>query len=259
MTSVRRWLAENPGIRVAVWFHLPLIVYAIAAMPFDHRVILGLNPWVKPLKFDASVVVFLVTAAGILSGVVGWRRSRLVIGWGIGIAMMVEDFIISMQSFRGVRSHMNYGSAFDATAFSIMGVFIAINTLLVTWLLVLVCFNRTEWPKAIAWGVRLGLLALVAGSMEGVLMVMHGAHTVGAADGSPGLFFVNWSRQYGDLRVAHFFAIHALQAMPLLGWMLTRTSLTRRTQVLLVVAGFLAYMAVTGMLFQQAMAGHPVF
>ncbi len=258
MTPIRRWLDDNPGLRAAAWFHVPLILLALLGLPFDHRHILGLNPWVKPLKFDLSVVVYLVTAAGILSGMVGWRRSRLVIGWGIGIAMMVEDLIISMQSFRGVRSHMNFSTLFDGVSFGIMGTFIALNTLVITWLLLLICFHRTTWSKPVAWGVRLGLLALVAGSIEGALMVTHGAHTVGAPDGSAGLFFLNWSRQYGDLRVAHFFAIHALQAMPLLGWLLTRTTLPQRAQLTLVVLGFLGYMAAVGALFQQAMASHPV-
>ncbi len=257
MITIRKWLDDNPGLRLSVWIQVALIVVALIGLPIDHRHVLGLNPWVKPLKFDLSVIVFMVTVAGILSGIPGWRRSRRFIGWGIGIAMIVEDVIISMQSLRGVRSHMNIATAFDATAFSIMGSFIAFNTLLVTGLLLLACFNKTEWPRPIAWGVRLGLLALVAGSMEGVLMVTHGAHTVGAVDGSPGLFFVNWSRQYGDLRVAHFFAIHALQAMPSLGWLLTRTTLPQRTQLVLIVTGFIAYMAATGALFHQAMAGHP--
>ena len=258
MSTVREWLNDNPGLRAAVWIHVPLVLVALVGLPLDHRHILGLNPWVKPLKFDISIVIYLLSAAGILSGLVGWRRSRLVIGWGIGLAMVVEDFIISMQSLRGVRSHMNYTTLFDGVAFGIMGVLIAMNTFLITWLLVLVCFNQTQWRKPIAWGVRLGLLALVAGSIEGVLMVQHGAHTVGAPDGSAGLFFVNWSRQYGDLRVAHFFAIHALQAMPLLGWLLTRTTLPQRAQLASVAAGFVVYMAAVGALFAQAMAARPV-
>ena len=258
MSTVREWLKDNPGLRAAAWFHVPLVLLAMLGLLFDHRQILGINAWIKPLKFDLSVFIYLITAAGILSGVVGWRRSRLVIGWGICLAMVVEDLIISMQSFRGVRSHMNFSTLFDGVAFGIMGIFITLNTLLIAWLLVLICFNRTAWAKPVAWGVRVGLLAMVAGSVEGVLMVTHGAHTVGAADGSPGLFFVNWSRQYGDLRVAHFFAIHALQAMPLLGWLLTRSTLPQRAQLALVVAGFLAYMGVVGILFQQAMAAHPL-
>ena len=259
MSTLREWLNDNPGLRAAFWIHIPLILLALVGLPLDHRQILGLNPWVKPLKFDLSVFVYLITAAGILSGIVGWRRSRLVIGWGIGVAMIVEDLIISMQSFRGVRSHMNYATLFDGVSFGIMGAFIALNTLLLVWLLVIVCFDTTQWPKPIAWGVRLGLLALVAGSIEGVVMVLHGGHTVGATDGSAGLFFLNWSREYGDLRVAHFFAIHALQAMPLLGWLLTRTTLQQRTQLGILVAGFLGYMAAVGALFRQAMSAHPIF
>ncbi len=74
-----------------------------------------------------------------------------------------------------------------------MGLFIALNTLLLAWTLALWCSGRTRWPRTVAWGVRLGLLAILAGSLEGVMMVQHGAHTVGAPDGLAGLAFLNWS------------------------------------------------------------------
>lgn len=44
------------------------------------------------------------------------------------------------------------------------------------------------------------------------------SHTVGGTDGEEGIGFLNWSRKYGDLRIAHFLGMHALQGIPLLSF-----------------------------------------
>jgi hypothetical protein len=246
---------------LSVWWNVVLLVGGLAAMPFDSRRILGLNPWVKPLKFEVSGIIFLLTMAVMLWAVARdgrWRRSRAVMGWGFGVVMIVEDSIIALQSARGVRSHMNYSTVTDALLFAVMGLFIALNTVLGAWLLVLWLRAKTEWPRAVVWGVRLGLLMLLAASAEGVRIVIHGGHTVGAADGGPGLAFLNWSTGHGDLRVAHFFALHALQIFPLVGLALAATKLRVGVQVSGLFGFAAAYAWAVWWMFAEAMRGLPV-
>ena len=81
---------------------------------------------------------------------------------------------------------------------------------------------------------------------------------MGAPDGGPGLPFVNWSTRHGDLRVAHFFALHALQVLWFIGW---RLSHSRVSQVMAVATTWLVALAYAGgvwVLFSQAMAARPL-
>ena len=77
-------------------------------------------------------------------------------------------------------------------------------------------------------------------------------HTIGADDGSPGLPVVNWSKQYGDLRIAHFVGMHSLQVLPLFGNYLARS---KNQTIVFSIFYFLLAIA----LFFQAMKGIPLF
>jgi hypothetical protein len=266
LAEIRASLRQSRGLAVAFWFHVALTVGALAAMPFDTRRILGLNPWIKPLKFDLSTLIFLLTIALMLHALgrreageqTAWPRSRAWLGWGFGVCMIVENAIISLQSARGVRSHMNYSTVKDALLFAVMGLFIALNTVLAGWLLALWFWTKTDLAPAIVWGVRLGLLMLLAASAEGVRIVMNQAHTVGAKDGGPGLAFLNWSTLHGDLRVAHFFALHGLQLLPLAGIALAKTRLSSGLQIALLFVFAGVYGGGVWWLFAEAMRGAPL-
>lgn len=254
-----RWRGAQRGLVTAFWFNAGLLLCGLVGMVVDHRAILGINAWIKPVKFDLSVMVYAATIAWMLAQLPRFRRLRTFVGWGIGVAMIFENGIISMQSLRGVRSHLNFATVFDSISFAVMGLLILLNTLLVAVLLGMYCARRLEMTTALAWGVRLGLVALLVGSAEGFYMVAGvKGHTVGAADGTPGLPFVNWSRSFGDLRVAHFFALHALQAMPLFGWWVGRAGWGKTAQVGAIGGFFVGYMALVGWLFERATAGVPV-
>jgi hypothetical protein len=261
---VRAFLAElygrNRVLAVLGWLHLAAFAVLLFVAPFDARTILGLNPWVKPLKFLVSIAVYVWTLAWLTRYVPGYRRSIKLISWTTAVVFVVEMVCIITQAARGTTSHFNIRSAFDGAVFSLMGLLIAVNTLLV--LVTLLLFLKpTERPApAYLWGIRLGLLLFFAGSLEGAAMVMNGAHTVGAPDGGAGLPLVNWSTRAGDLRVAHFLSFHALQLLPLTGFLLSRykTDWPARRQTACVVTLAILYAACVSLIFWQAMRGRPL-
>ncbi len=91
-------------------------------------------------------------------------------------------------------------------------------------------------------------------------MIFNQAHTVGLPDGDPGLPLVNWSRQAGDLRIAHMLGLHAFQIFPLFGYILSRWKGDRPvSQQMAYLFGFvLTYTSVTVLTFWQAMSGRPL-
>jgi hypothetical protein len=118
---------------------------------------------------------------------------------------------------------------------------------------------RRDTPVARAgylWGIRLGVAMFIVASLQGFVMVANLAHTVPLPDGGPGLPLVNWSTQHGDLRIAHFFGMHAMQALPIFGFLLDRAG-ARSPRNLVVAAGIL-WLAAMGWLFTMALQGRPL-
>jgi NO-binding membrane sensor protein with MHYT domain len=63
---------------------------------------------------------------------------------------------------------------------------------------------------------------------------------------------VNWSKKYGDLRIAHFLGMHALQVIPLLSFYVVKN-----VNMVFVLA--LAYGIITLAVFIQALRGKSLF
>ncbi len=234
-----------------------VIVAGLAAM--DDYQITGHNRWIKPTKFAASVAVYTWTLGWYLGYLKGPRVSARVISGGVAFCMVVEIVCVVLQAARGRISHFNTDPGFDGAVFSLMGILIVANTLLVIWALALFCFSRVDLPAAYLWGIRLGIAIFLLAGLEGFVMTNRAAHTVGLKDGGPGLPLLNWSTAAGDLRVAHFIGLHALQLVPLAGFWLSRRGRT----VLLPPAGWtvavaLVYALLAAGLFRQAVDGRPV-
>jgi hypothetical protein len=234
-----------------------ILAIVLAIAPFDSRSILGLNPWIKPIKFLVSITIYLWTMGWLLSYL---REAKAAVRWisrGVATAMVVEIICITLQAARGTTSHFNNSTPWDAAIFSVMGAFIAVNSALAAWALLLFFTRSTGLAPAHIWGVRLGLVIFLLGSAEGGVMVSNNAHTVGTPDGGPGLPFVNWSTAAGDLRAAHALGLHALQILPIAGWLISRRFGPKGLQVIAICAFGVMYSGAMAWLFHQALSGRP--
>ncbi|MDP2389141.1 MAG: hypothetical protein Q8N52_02340, partial [Acidobacteriota bacterium] len=190
----------------------------------DQRLILGLNPWIKPAKFLVSITIFLWSIAWFMPETEPDEVKRALVRWTVVGAMVIEIVLIGMQAWRGVTSHFNAATAFDLAVFNLMGVAITVSSIAVMLFLWIVRRDTPSSRAGYLWGIRMGVaLFILASMLPGFMMVDNGAHSFPGPDGGPGLPLVNWSVEFGDLRVAHFFGMHALQALPLLGFLLDRT------------------------------------
>ena len=190
---------------------LTLVTAALAII--DQRTLLGAPLWFKPLKFSVSILLYSATLAWMLSRLPGTAMRRT--GWAIAAALGLEQLIIVGQAARGVRSHFNDDTLFDALLYSIMGATIT-GLWLATVAVALRFLRERPADRVTSSAVRLGLVVGLLGMAVGFLISGNGGHAVGVPDGGPGLFFVGWSTTGGDLRIGHFVGMHALQLLPLL-------------------------------------------
>ncbi|MGA4945006.1 hypothetical protein [Streptomyces cinereoruber] len=216
-----------------------LALVSAVGLAVDDRILVGAPIWAKPFKFSVSFVAYALSLAWMLSLLPRGRRTGWWAGTVVAVASAVEMVLITLQVVRGTQSHFNQATPFDNAVFQIMG-----GTVVVLWLgalvIALLLLRARILDRATARVVRLSSLIALAGAAVGFLMVrptpeqlasddppIVGAHSVGVPDGGPSMPVTGWATTGGDLRVAHFFGMHALQLLPLV--LLALTALAARS------------------------------
>lgn len=241
-----------------------LTVVAGLGVLFDDRMLRGEAIWLKPLKFSVSLTLYSVTLAWMLS-VFGTRRRWVRVGVAVIVAALsLEMALLVTQVVRGRMSHFNVSTPLDAAIYATLGLTVGVFWLANAVIAVVLWRTRIA-DAATSLAVRLALLISLAGMGIGYLMTnlpsgvsgIVGAHSVGVPDGGPGIPVTGWSTLGGDLRVAHFVGIHAMQVLPLVALLLRRW-VAGPVQVRLVAVAAVAYSGLIGLLTWQAMRGQPV-
>lgn len=194
-----------------------LSVYAF----FNTVEVLGLNSMIKPIKFCLSIWIYQWTMAYLLFYVNNQQKVK----WYAYLSVFVMVFELSViigQAFLGGLSHFNQTASLGGILYALMGVFIVWLTTATLVLTMRFVFQKSYTIAApFALSIKIGLLLFVIFSFFGGYMSVLNTHNLGGKMGGPGLPFLNWSTVYGDLRVAHFFGIHALQIIPFAGFLIT--------------------------------------
>ena len=142
--------------------------------------------------------------------------------------------------------------------YSLMGLGATLLVVAPLWMGIRILWHRGI-DSAYVMAVGLGLiLTFVLGGGSGGYLGGQGMHWVGGTPSDAGgVPLFHWSRDGGDLRVAHFFGMHAMQVLPIFAWLLP-ASLSGLAARVLVVCAAAGYGGLTTWTFVQAINGQPL-
>ena len=205
------------------------ILIGLAAIPMalagvlDPRVFNGIDVWIKPVKFATAIVLYMLT----LAFFAGWvsRKDRRkwwfnAAVWLFAAAALFEIVYISYQASLAEASHYNRTDVLHIVLYALMGVGATLMVAFSGLLAFLIQRNRAlNVAPAIRDSVVIGLaLTFVLTMIVAGTLSAWGSHWIGGAHSDAGgMILTGWSRDGGDLRVAHLFATHAMHFIPIFG------------------------------------------
>ncbi len=211
----------------------------------------GVNAWHKPIKFGLSITIYAWTMAWFVRYLPDFNVTAYNV---INIILLGFEIVyIGWQAARGQMSHYNVSTKFYSFMYTLMAVASSASALYTAYVGVLFFLGDfPALPLYYLWSIRLGIMLFVVFAFEGAMMGSRMRHTIGGEDDQgKGLHFLNWSKKFGDGRVAHFIGMHALQVLPLLSfYVLKNTTLTIFVALLY---GLLATLTLV-----QALKGRPL-
>ena len=220
----------------------------------------GANLWDKPLKFAVSFAVYFATLALVADRLSETARHGWVMRGAVAAAIfaaVAEMGYIFVMAGRGMRSHFNDTAPIYQIFYSLMGLG-ALMLVLAVAATGVVAFR--DKAARLGPGLRLGVLVGFTGStvltlITAGLLANNAGHFVGVpSPGAAMLPLFGWSAEVGDLRPAHFLALHAMQAIPLVGMLADRRGVSAR----IVLPAALIYLVLVMAVFAQALMGLPL-
>jgi len=270
MSELNKVLRGQPALAACGLALLFIIAPLLLTYTLETRTVLDTNVWLKPIKFALSLALYTLTLswfASYLSDEFTQNR-RFVLLTKVVVACIVLEMVwLVYASSIGEPSHFNQHHPVLKIVYFIMGL---LATALTFITLIMAFGFRRMAGSALTGATRVSvMLGLALTFMLTMITAWYMAgnpgqtHTVlpanvlnSGSSNSGAIVFFGWSTSYGDLRVPHFFATHAMHAIPVIGWLSSKT-LPRRTGITLVWICALAYIAFVAFVFYLALNAQP--
>jgi hypothetical protein len=261
--AARNFYQREPILTAVAAILLAMMIPSFAGLLIDTRTFNGINVWIKPLKFQSSGAIFLLTLALFWPYLDAKDRARKGVRLAarfVSIVLLLEIAYITYRASQAEGSHFNNATLRDEILYALMGIGILSSTIVSGWFgwLMLRARDAIAAPD-LRFAIGIGLIAgVILGSLTGAYMSSQPGHWVGGVQSDlNGSFFFGWSRTGGDLRVAHFAGLHAMQGIPLVGWFASRYAPGKVRPI--VLAATIVWTVVTAATFIQAIMGRALF
>jgi hypothetical protein len=204
----------------------------------------------KPTTFGLSFGLTTITLAWITGRLRIADRTRWLLLGPLALADTYEVAWVSTQRWRGVASHFNQDTTVDYALF-LTGAAAVTVTVTVVLALTMLAVTAMQAPPSMAVAIRAGLLILLVAQGVGGWMISHGVGP--ASDGvTQGLTTFGAA---GVMKVPHAVAMHAIQVLPALAWLLSFARLPERRRLALVQTATVGYVALVAVSLLQTAAG----
>jgi hypothetical protein len=179
----------------------------------------------KPATFGLSFGLTLVNVTLIASFVPLKNRSRTLLLGVFTAACVLETFLVSLQTWRGVPSHFNVETPFDAAIAQTLalGGFTLVAIIIV--LTVTVFRHGRALPPPFRLTIRAGFVALVGAQVVGGVMIATGMRLVFGGDPQSAYAMGGW------LKPVHGVLMHAILVLPLFAWLMAKSNWDERSQM----------------------------
>jgi len=240
-----------------ILFIMALLLINLLLYAFDRRMLADEALWIKPIKFEVSIIIHFATLAFLAAYLSPERRnslswkvmSYLVVGSGVA-----EILYIFLQAARGRESHFNDTTTTEIVMYGLMGVG-AVILVAGSFYLGYLLYREYQESRQQQAQNNVFLLSAALGLTTGSAMTLVFASHLSSspdylsasiANGALQAPLLGWYLDGRDLRIPHFLATHMMQLIPLYGlWLSQKSHTTDPKKSLYWVAGAYSLLVIT--------------